>query len=37
MIREKKILIYLMIIQKLDRKPFKNQNKIKLKDQGSKY
>ena len=31
--RDKKLLIYLMIMQKLDMKPFKNQNKIKQKEQ----
>ena len=32
-----KLLIYLMIMQKLDRKPFTNQNKMKLKQKDSKY
>ena len=36
MIRDKLLLIYLMIIQKLDQKPFTNQNKMKLKEQDSK-
>ena len=31
--RDKKLLIYLMIMQKLDMKPFKNRNKIKQKEQ----
>ena len=29
----KKLLIYLMIMQKLDQTPFKNVNKMKLKEQ----
>ena len=37
MTRDKKILIYLMIMQKLDLKPFINQNKMKLKEQDLKY
>ena len=37
MIRDKKLLIYLMIMQKLDQKPFTNQNKIKQKEQGLRY
>ena len=37
MIRDKKLLICLMIIQKLDLKPFTNQNKMKLKEQDLKY
>ena len=32
-----KLLIYLMIMQKLDLKPFTNQNKIKQKEQVLKY
>ena len=36
-IRDKKLLIYSMIIQELDLKLFKNQNKIKLKEQDVKY
>ena len=32
MIRDKKLLIYLMIMQKLDLKPFTNQNKMKLRE-----
>ena len=37
MTRDKKVLIYLMIMQKLDLKPFTNQNKMKLKEQDLKY
>ena len=37
MTRDKKLLIYLMIIQELDLKPFTNQNKMKLKEQVLKY
>ena len=37
MTRDKKFLIYLMIMQKLDLKSFINQNKIKLKEQELKY
>ena len=37
MTRDKKLLIYLMIMQKLDLKPFINQNKIKQKEQDLKY
>ena len=37
MTRDKKLLIYLMIIQELDLKPFTNQNKMKLKVQVLKY
>ena len=33
MTRDKKILIYLMIMQKLDLNPFTNQNKINQKEQ----
>ena len=36
-IRDKKLLIYSMIIQELDLKLFTNQNKIKLKEQDVKY
>ena len=32
MTRDKKLLIYLMIMQKLDLKPFTNQNKMKLRE-----
>ena len=32
MTRDKKLLIYLMIMQKLDQKPFINQNKIKQRE-----
>ena len=37
MTRDKKLLIYLMIMQKLDLKPFTNQNKMKLREKGLKY
>ena len=37
MFRDKKLLIYLMIMQKLDLKPFTNQNKIKQKGQVLRY
>ena len=37
MTRDKKLLIYLMIIQELDLKPFTNQSKMKLKEQVLKY
>ena len=37
MTRDKKLLIYLMIIQKLDLKPFTNQNKMKLREKDLKY
>ena len=37
MARDRKLLIYLMIIQKLDLKPFANQNKIKLREKDLKY
>ena len=37
MTRDNKLLIYLMIIQELDLKPFTNQNKMKLKEQVLKY
>ena len=33
----KKLLIYLIATQKLDLKPFTNQNKIKLKEKDLKY
>ena len=36
-IRDKKLLIYSMIIQELDLKLLTNQNKIKLKEQDVKY
>ena len=32
MTQDKKLLIYLMIMQKLDLKPFTNQNKMKLRE-----
>ena len=35
--RDKRILIYLMIMQKFDLKPFTNQNKMKPKEQDLKY
>ena len=37
MTRDRKLLIYLMIIQKLDLKAFTNQNKMKLKEKDLKY
>ena len=37
MTREKKLLIYLIIMQKLDLKPFTNQNKIKQQKQDLRY
>ena len=37
MTRDKKLLIYLMIIQELDLKPFTNQIQMKLKEQVLKY
>ena len=37
MTRDKKLLIYLMIMQKLDLKPFTNQNKMKLRKKDLKY
>ena len=37
MTRDKKLLIYLMIMQKLDLKPFTNQNKMKLREKDLKY
>ena len=37
MIQDKKLLIYLIITQKLDLKLFTNQNKIKLKEKDLKY
>ena len=37
MTRDEKILIYLMIMQKLDLKPFTNQNKMKLREKDLKY
>ena len=37
MTRDKKLSNYLMIMQKLDLKPFTNQNKIKQKEQCLKY
>ena len=35
--QDKKLLIYLMITQKLDLKPFTNENKIKQQEQDLKY
>ena len=35
--RDKKLLIYSMIIQELDPKPFTNQNKMKLREKDLKY
>ena len=35
--RDIKLLICLMVMQKLDLKPFANQNKIKQKEQDLKY
>ena len=37
MIRDKKILIYLLTTQKVDLNVFIDQNKIKLKEQDLKY
>ena len=37
MTQDKKLLIYLMIIQELDPKPFTNQNKMKLREKDLKY
>ena len=37
MTRDIKLLIYLTINQKLDLKPFTNQNKMKLKEKDLKY
>ena len=37
MTRDKKLLIYLMILQNIDLKPFTNQNKIKPGEQDLKY
>ena len=37
MTQDRELLIYLMIIQKLDLKPFTNQNKMKLKEKDLKY
>ena len=37
MTRDRELLIYLMIMQRLDLKPFTNQNKIKQKEQDLKY
>ena len=37
MTQGKKLLIYLIVTQKLDLKPFRNQNKIKLREKDLKY
>ena len=37
MTQDKKLLIYLIVTQKLDLKLFTNQNKIKLKEEDLKY
>ena len=37
MTRDKKLLIYLIVTQKLDLKLFTNQNKIKLKEKDLRY
>ena len=37
MTEDKKLLIYLIIMQKLDLKPFTNMTKMKLKEQDLKY
>ena len=37
MTRDKKLLIYLIIMQKLDLKSFTNQNKMEQKEQDLKY
>ena len=37
MTRDRKLLTYLMIMQKLDLKPFTNQNKMKLRKKDLKY
>ena len=37
MTEDKKLLIYLIVTQKFDLKPFTNQNKIKLKEKDLKY
>ena len=37
MTRDKKLLIHLMIIQKLDLKLFTNQNKMRLREKDLKY
>ena len=37
MTRDKKLLIYLIIMQKLDLKLFTDQSKMKLKEQDLKY
>ena len=34
---DKKILIYLIVTQKLDLKPFTNQNKMRLREKDLKY
>ena len=37
MTQGKKLLIYLIVTQKLDLKPFTNQNKMRLREQELKY
>ena len=37
MTEDRKLLIYLIVTQKLDLKPFTNKNKIKLKEKDLKY
>ena len=37
MTQDKKLLIYLIVTQKLGLKPFANQNKIKLKEKYLRY
>ena len=37
MTRDKKLLIYLMIMQKLDLKLFTNQNEMRLREKDLKY
>ena len=37
MTRDRRLLTYLMIMQKLDLKPFTNQNKMKLRKKDLKY
>ena len=37
MTQDKKLLIYLIATQKLDLKPFTNQNKMKLKEKDLTY
>ena len=37
MTQAKKLLIYLIVTQKLDLKPFTNQNKMRLREKDLKY